>query len=130
MKLPAMICCRCRFVGIDVSSSFLEEAACNLMLQVEGQLSVDMVEGDYLDGLRQVREKYPDDPLCLLWLGSSVGNLRAAEAISFFKDVVNAVDYRCRIFVAAGRSPIYALSVSCPLKFSTMSWCPFNSQPP
>ncbi|CAM6124876.1 unnamed protein product [Calypogeia fissa] len=92
---------RCRFVGIDVSSSFLDEAACNLMLQVEGQLSVDMVQGDYMGGLREVRKKYPNDSLCLLWLGSSVGNLRADEAISFFKDVLSAVDYRCRIFVAA-----------------------------
>ncbi|BBN05926.1 hypothetical protein MPTK1_3g17070 [Marchantia polymorpha subsp. ruderalis] len=90
---------RCRFVGIDVSESFLDEARCNLMLLVEGHLTVDLVPADYIEGLRQVRAKYPNDSLCVVWLGSGVGNFSQKDAIYFFEDVSNAVKSRCRLFL-------------------------------
>ncbi|KAG6541861.1 hypothetical protein Mapa_016689 [Marchantia paleacea] len=90
---------RCRFVGIDVSESFLDEARCNLMLSVQGHLTVDLVPADYIEGLRQVRAKYPNDSLCVVWLGSGVGNFSQEDAIHFFRDALNAVKSRCRLFL-------------------------------
>ena len=67
----------CRFAGIDVSATFLEEAKSNLLRAVRGLNSaqVTMVEAEYIAGLRAVRRKFPTEMLCILWLGSSVGNL-------------------------------------------------------
>ncbi|OAE24418.1 hypothetical protein AXG93_4530s1200 [Marchantia polymorpha subsp. ruderalis] len=90
---------RCRFVGIDVSESFLNEARCNLMLLVQGHLTVDLVPADYIGGLAQVRAKYPNESLCVVWLGSGVGNVSQKDAIHFFGDILDAVKSRCRLFL-------------------------------
>lgn len=47
------------------------------MRQVPGLRSaqITMVEAHYIPGLHRVRAKYADEMLCVIWLGSSVGNL-------------------------------------------------------
>lgn len=79
----------CRFAGIDVSSSFLAEARTNILKQVPGMKTaqVTMVEAEYIQGLEEVRKIFPSENLCVLWLGSSVGNLSNEEAVKFFEDV-------------------------------------------
>ncbi|KAH8933035.1 hypothetical protein BDL97_18G010300 [Sphagnum fallax] len=68
---------RCRYAGIDMSGPFLEEAYKNLMQNVDGlqHEDMDMVQADYIEGLKIVREYYPHENVCILGLGSSVGNL-------------------------------------------------------
>eukprot|EP00897_Mesotaenium_endlicherianum_P009271 jgi/Mesen1/8372/ME000468S07806 len=81
----------CRFAGIDVSASFLEEARANLLRHVAGlrERDVATVQADYIEGLREVRRRYADEMLCILWLGSSVGNLSIrAGGCSSYKRVV------------------------------------------
>ncbi|KAL3696043.1 hypothetical protein R1sor_010119 [Riccia sorocarpa] len=90
---------RCRFAGIDISSSFVDEARCNLMLSVQGHLRVDLVAADNMEGLREIRAKYPDDSICVVWLGSSVSNYSEEEAVKFFQQALDAVKTRCRLFL-------------------------------
>jgi uncharacterized SAM-dependent methyltransferase len=96
---------RCRFAGIDVSGPFLEEACKNLIQEVDGLRleDMDMVEADYMVGLKTIRERYPDENICILWLGSSVGNLSAADAVQFFQDAIAAIGSHCQLFLCTGR---------------------------
>eukprot|EP00271_Cylindrocystis_brebissonii_P023482 TRINITY_DN9768_c0_g1_i1.p1 TRINITY_DN9768_c0_g1~~TRINITY_DN9768_c0_g1_i1.p1 ORF type:complete len:709 (-),score=96.75 TRINITY_DN9768_c0_g1_i1:541-2667(-) len=104
----------CRFAGIDVSASFLEEARVNLLKQVPGMKSaqITMVEAEYIDGLYEVRRKFPTENLCILWLGSSVGNLEAKEAVKFFKEVYNAAGSKIQVLLCTDlwkdRAVLYA----------------------
>eukprot|EP00850_Spirogloea_muscicola_P023678 SM000377S13799 [mRNA] locus=s377:32580:36264:+ [translate_table: standard] len=93
----------CHFAGIDVSASFLEEAKLNLMKAVPGLTadSITLVQADYMEGLRKVRALFPMDTLCILWLGSSVGNLAANEAIEFFKDAHAAGGSNMQVLLCA-----------------------------
>ncbi|KAL2642755.1 hypothetical protein R1flu_010342 [Riccia fluitans] len=88
---------RCKFAGIDVSTSFV--ARCNLMLSVQGHLMVDLMRADIMEGLRQIRAKYPNVSICIVWLGSSVGNYSQEDAIKFFQQTLDAVKTRCRHFL-------------------------------
>ncbi|GJP45889.1 hypothetical protein CLOM_g5228 [Closterium sp. NIES-68] len=77
---------RCRFAGIDVSEAFLLEARRNILAAVPRMAAgdVELVQAEYLDGLRAVRRQHPDATLCVLWLGSSVGNLTDDDIVQFF----------------------------------------------
>ena len=33
-------------------------------------------------------DRHPDEVLCVLWLGSSVGNLTPADTLAFFQDML------------------------------------------
>ncbi|KAG0553605.1 hypothetical protein KC19_12G024700 [Ceratodon purpureus] len=92
---------RCRYVGIDVSSSFLQEARSNLVEEGIDPECIEMVEGEYMQGLKEVRAMHPDENLCIMWLGSSVGNFTDEGAIQFFRDIHSAVGTRCQIFLCA-----------------------------
>jgi hypothetical protein len=63
---------------------------------------MDMVQADYMEGLKIVQEHYPHENVCILWLGSSVGNLSASAAVQFFGDAVAAVGTHCQILLCAG----------------------------
>ncbi|KAG0583912.1 hypothetical protein KC19_3G171100 [Ceratodon purpureus] len=92
---------RCRFVGIDVSASFLQEARSNLVKQGMANDCIEMVEGEYMAGLQKVRAMYPSANLCIMFLGSSVGNFTDEGAVQFFLDIFAAVGTRCQIFLCA-----------------------------
>ncbi len=105
---------RCQYAGIDVSGPFLEEAYKNLMQSVDGLQhdDMDMVQADYMEGLKIVREHYPHENVCILWLGSSVGNLSASAAVQFFCDAVAAVGTHCQILLCTGKwlhAPLHSL---------------------
>lgn len=69
---------------IDVSAAAL--AACALELQ--DVCEVQSVCGDWLEGVRQIAaSRTGDDPLLLLFLGSSVGNLDREALSGFLKSV-------------------------------------------
>jgi uncharacterized SAM-dependent methyltransferase len=98
-----------------MSGLFLEEAYKNLMQNVDGlqHEDMDMVQADYMEGLKIVREHYPHENVCILWLGSSVGNLSASAAVQFFCDAVAAVGTHCQILLCAGKwlhAPLHSLN--------------------
>ncbi len=97
-----------------MSGPFLEEAYKNLMQNVDGlqHEDMDMVQADYMEGLKIVREHYPHENVCILWLGSSVGNLSASAAVQFFCNAVAAVGTHCQIFLCTGKwlhAPLHSL---------------------
>ncbi len=51
---------------------------------------IDLVEAEYITGLQKVRKLHPTENLCILWLGSSVGNLTNDGAAQFFRDMLVA----------------------------------------
>lgn len=89
------------FLGIDVSMEALYMARTNVMKQCP-QLSsknIEMVCADYLEGLKQARARHPTAMLCVLWLGSSVGNLKPHEAVGFFQSVQESSGPNTQIFL-------------------------------
>jgi hypothetical protein len=80
---------------------------------------MDMVQADYMEGLKIVRGHYPHENVCILWLGSSVGNLSASAAVQFFRDAVAAVGTHCQILLCAGKwlhAPLHSLNFLHPKK--------------
>jgi dimethylhistidine N-methyltransferase len=80
----------CTFAGIDVSAQFLQQAKNNLLAACPKLIAdqVELVQATYMDGLREVRRMHPDAVLCILWLGSSAGNLDPSETVAFFQDML------------------------------------------
>ncbi|GLJ39980.1 hypothetical protein SUGI_0817940 [Cryptomeria japonica] len=93
---------RCRYVGIDVSESVLNEARRSLAELVAGlePSAIEFAHADFIKGLHQVKSCYPEQQLCLVWLGSSVGNLTREDAVKIFKDVFEAVGFTCQLLVS------------------------------
>ncbi len=69
------------YVPIDISTEMLTNAA-NDLLDMFPKLNVTGFAGEYNDGLRFVHDEI-DGPTCMLWLGSSVGNLTRDVAADF-----------------------------------------------
>jgi L-histidine Nalpha-methyltransferase len=75
---------RLTYRPIDVSGSAL--LACEK--QIAGIADVHSVHADWLEGLENVaRERRADDPLLLLFLGSSIGNLERGDIIPFLERI-------------------------------------------
>ena len=52
--------------------------------------SLELIEAEYLAGVAEVRRRHPTATLCLLWLGSSVGNFAQDAAASLLHDLAAA----------------------------------------
>ncbi|KAH9306444.1 hypothetical protein KI387_010848 [Taxus chinensis] len=96
---------RCRYVGIDISESALVEARRNLTDLVGGlePSAIEFVHADFIKGLQQVKRCYPEQQFCIVWLGSSVGNLTKENAVEFFKDVLKAAGSTSQLLVSMGK---------------------------
>ncbi|EFJ28475.1 hypothetical protein SELMODRAFT_441187 [Selaginella moellendorffii] len=88
---------RCHYVGIDVSRAALDEAETSM--EKSDDLELELVHADYLEGLEMVRKKYPDRLICILWLGSSIGNLSQSESGDFVGRMLKIVGFRCQFFL-------------------------------
>ncbi|RMZ53543.1 hypothetical protein APUTEX25_003365, partial [Auxenochlorella protothecoides] len=92
-----------RFVGIDVCAEALRQTDRTLRERCPDlpAAGIQLVEADYLTGLRAVRSANPDATLCLLWLGSSIGNFGEGEASEFLAGLVAAAGGDTRVILGA-----------------------------
>ena len=77
------------FVGIDVSGGALRQAERNLktLCPLIPAANFEFIEAEYFPGLLEVQKRHPDALLCMLWLGSSVGNFTFPEAAVFLRQL-------------------------------------------
>jgi dimethylhistidine N-methyltransferase len=75
-----------RFIAVDVSGEALRQAKESLKKKCGciPEENITMIEDEYLNGLVTAQDYVGDDPLCVLWLGSSVGNFTREQAVDFF----------------------------------------------
>ena len=90
-----------RFLGIDVSGGALQQATRNLQTLCPDlpAAALDFCEAEYLPGLAEARRRNPAATLCILWLGSSVGNFTPDEAAAFLADMRRAVGDRSALLL-------------------------------
>lgn len=77
------------FVGIDVSGGALRQAERNLQTLCPHipPANLEFIEAEYFPGLVEVQKRHPGALLCMLWLGSSVGNFTFPEAAAFLRQL-------------------------------------------
>ncbi len=81
-------CGRLSYYPIDVSPSAL--ARCSQELSGLGDLTVVGLEAPFLDGLAHAAaQRQPEQPMLVLFLGSTIGNFDRAAAISFLASIRN-----------------------------------------
>lgn len=80
------------FVGIDVSGGALLQAEKNLQKFCPEipAAHLEFIEAEYFSGLNEAHRRHPNATLCMLWLGSSVGNFTFAEAAEFLAKLKTA----------------------------------------
>lgn len=78
-----------QFVGIDVSGGALRQAERNLqtLCPAVPHSHLEFIEAEYFNGLLEVQRRHPGALLCMLWLGSSVGNFTFPEAAAFLRQL-------------------------------------------
>ncbi len=74
-----------RYSPIDVSSTMLTDSA-NKLAQRYPQLQIEAFAGRYESGLEHFLKHSPS-PDCIMWLGSSIGNLTRDEATQFLREI-------------------------------------------
>jgi L-histidine N-alpha-methyltransferase len=60
---------------------------------------LELIEAEYLEGVARVRCRHPDATLCLLWLGSSVGNFPQETAAAFLHKLAAAAGGRMQLLL-------------------------------
>lgn len=89
------------FVPIDVSESALRQSAIELLRDYPG-VRVRAMMGDYADALQALHDDDRHARL-ILWLGSSIGNFRRADAAAFLSRVRAQMEAADRLFVGFDR---------------------------
>lgn len=74
------------YLPIDVSSTMLLES-CHALAAERPALEVQPIVDEYGRGLERACDSEPGRPRLFLWLGSSIGNLDPAAAVSFLRSV-------------------------------------------
>jgi uncharacterized SAM-dependent methyltransferase len=94
--LNALLCMRkegesVHYCGIDVSAEALRQTEQSLqrLCPKLPVANIQLIEAEYLSGVEAAKKLYPDLELCVLWLGSSVGNFAEADAAAFLKKLVS-----------------------------------------
>jgi dimethylhistidine N-methyltransferase len=89
------------FVGIDVSGGALIQAERNLQnfCPEIPTANLEFIEAEYFSGLTEAHKRHPDKCMCMLWLGSSVGNFTFPEA----------ADFLAKLKIAAGEDSVLLL---------------------
>lgn len=79
----------------------LDQARANLQRACPGLRSsqVALLQADYLAGVALARQAHPQATLCLLWLGSSVGNFGQDAAAAFLVYLAAAAGERMQLLL-------------------------------
>lgn len=85
------------YVPIDVSRVMLAHSGARLARSFPS-LDIAPLAADYDDALSHAHEMF-DSPMCIIWLGSSIGNLDRDQAISFMRRVWACMDEDDRVLV-------------------------------
>ena len=85
------------YAPIDVSAEIVEENATDLV-NAFPDLCVTAFVGEYDRGLRFVEREF-DGPKCVLWLGSSIGNLDRDVAAGFLRRIADTMSDGDRLLV-------------------------------
>lgn len=77
------------YAGIDCSAEALQQMKRTLQstLPALSMDSVALIEAEYAEGVRLARERFPDAPLAVLFLGSSIGNFAHPEAVQLLRQL-------------------------------------------
>lgn len=86
-----------RYIPVDVSREILEENSAKLLESFPG-LQITAFAGEYRQGLQFMRAEV-EEPKCILWLGSSLGNLGRVEAGKFLRDIRDTMLTEDRLLV-------------------------------
>lgn len=85
------------YIPVDVSREMLE-ASTTALVDDYDDLNVTGFVGEYGDGLRFGHE-LNDGPMCVLWLGSSVGNFERDEAAGFLRRICGEMTSQDRLLL-------------------------------
>jgi len=85
------------YVPIDVSRTMVEESADDLLRSYR-HLRIKAVVGDYSEGVRYV-EEHVDQPKCIAWLGSSLGNFDRPLACQFLTELAQSIAPADRVLI-------------------------------
>lgn len=86
------------YVPIDISYEILRDS-CKSLSQEFNDLKITAIASEYVEGLEFVTNEFQSSPKFVLWLGSSVGNLKEEETIMFFKHVHKTLSSRDKMLV-------------------------------
>jgi dimethylhistidine N-methyltransferase len=78
------------YLPIDISKSAIEEMTESFMSEYAPELKMHGVVGEYIEGLRWVKENR-DKPKVVLFLGSNLGNFNETQAIVFLRTIWNSL---------------------------------------
>lgn len=78
-----------QYIGIDVSQGALDQALQNMRTYCPdvAEDNFGYICAEYVKGLRLARSRHPHASLCILWLGSSIGNFTFNEAKAFLQEI-------------------------------------------
>ncbi len=97
--IEAFLSChdKLRYIPVDISRRMLYQSSTTLLESHRG-LQITAFAGEYHRGLRLV-EREVRGPKCILWLGSSIGNLERAGAGRFLRYVGELMGGKDRLLV-------------------------------
>jgi dimethylhistidine N-methyltransferase len=79
------------YLPIDISESAITEMTTKFVSDYTPQLKMHGVVGEYIEGLRWVKENR-DKPKVILFLGSNLGNFNETQAIVFLRTIWNSLE--------------------------------------
>ena len=96
-------------MGIDISGTAIKMARENILDRVKGMddSNLTFIEDDYKRGMRQVKAMFPNECLCIMWMGGSIGNFDRDAAIDFLSEALDVVGPKCLFFLCTGIDYIY-----------------------
>jgi len=81
---------KCTYIPIDISGEMLVQSANELLVDYN-ELKVIALHGTYDDALKYIAANWAEKSKLLLFLGSSVGNLKLSEALIFLKKIRESI---------------------------------------
>lgn len=82
------------YVPIDISCGAMTTLFQGISTDFENSMKMHGVVGDYLEGLKWVRKRWPERRMLVLFLGSSIGNFATDYAVTFLRNVRGSLKKR------------------------------------